>query len=37
MILAAEKAVPATPPNPSTAAMSAMTRNVIAQPNIMTS
>jgi hypothetical protein len=33
-ILAIPAAVPAMPPNPSTAAMSAITRNVIAQLSI---
>ena len=37
MIFAMPTAVPAIPPNPRTAAMSAMTRKVIAQDNIMSS
>jgi hypothetical protein len=34
-ILAIPAAVPATPPKPSTAAMSAITRNVTVHPNIV--
>lgn len=36
-ICAADIAVPAIPPNPSAAAMSATIRNVIAQPSMETS